>query len=34
MGTVPAEIQEWPVVGILEFEVITFSNCLQTNSNY
>lgn len=29
--TVPAEIQEWPIVGVLEFEVVTLCNCLQTN---
>lgn len=29
--TIPAEIQEGPIVGVLEFEVITFCNCLQTN---
>lgn len=31
MVTVPAEIQERPVVGVLDFEVVTFCNCLQTN---
>lgn len=30
-ATVPAEIQEWPIVGVLEFEVVTFCNCLQTS---
>jgi len=29
--TVPAKIQEWPIVSVLEFEVVTFRNCLQTN---
>lgn len=29
---VPAEVQDRPAGGVLEFEVVTFCNCLQTNA--
>lgn len=27
---VPAKVQEWPTVGVLELEVVTLCDCLQT----